>query len=132
MDYKPVNIWSMQEQINLELGDNAAYNSSANWGKISALAMSGEDVCLSTLPRVQGIPALVLGSGPTLDEAAPFLNQWPGVIFSGPSQVRICDKWKRQPDFVVAVDSSPVVAEQLKGPLYSHETSLVPTSSITL
>ena len=103
---------------------NLAWNAAKNWEPISDDAQYGKPVCISTLPHAQNTPAVIVGSGPSLDKAAPLLPRFPGAVFCGPSQVRTLDRWSRLPDYIVAIDSHPVVAEQLKGPLYSSTVLL--------
>jgi hypothetical protein len=70
------------------------------------------------------IPALILGSGPSLNKAFPLFRHWMGGIFSGASHVRILDHYRRHPEFVCVIDSSESQADKLKGPIY-YKTTLV-------
>lgn len=120
MPQQDVDLWTLAQGTAAELTPNIVYNSHYNWRTIADAAERGDPVCVSTLPHVSGIPAIVLGSGPSLDQALPLLRSWPGAIFCGPSQVKALDAHHREPDYIVAIDTAAVVAEQLDGPLYSQ------------
>src|SRR5208283_1233044 len=62
--------------------------------------------------REAHIPALILGSGPSLDDALPFIKDFQGVIFASPSQLDILEYWEIIPKYVVAVDTSDSVADE--------------------
>jgi|GEM_PF-5707963 len=80
------------------------------------------DYSIETLPRfdpAHRLPALILGSGPSLDLTLPFIKDFHGIIFASPSQLSILDKWEITPNYVVAVDSADSVGEdQIPG----HDT----------
>ena len=120
MDTERIDISSVNRVIGANLAANYAWNAAANWSAISHDAMNGKPVCLSTLPHATGTPAVVVGSGPSLDKAVERIGAFPGAVFCGPSQVRTLDRWGRLPDYVVAIDSNKATAEQLQGPVYSH------------
>ena len=50
-------------------------------------------------------PAMILGSGPSLDEAAPLLKDWKNPIFSSTSTAFVPVRWERKPDYMCAFDS---------------------------
>ncbi len=52
----------------------------------------------------QEVPALILGSGPTLDEIMPVLKDWKGAIFASTSQTPTCVYHGHAPEYVVALD----------------------------
>jgi hypothetical protein len=54
-----------------------------------------------------GEPAIVLGSGPSLDKSLPLLKDWKGRIFCGPTQLHYCLKLGITPDIVLAYDPNP-------------------------
>lgn len=69
-------------------------------------------------------PALMVGSGPTLEEISGVIQHFPGAIFCSPSQVRLLDVTGRLPDFLVVVDTSESQADKMKGPAY-RDTILI-------
>ena len=89
-----------------------AYNECVNWPRIAAEA-SKHPMSVSSLPALWKTPALIVGSGPTLDDAIPHFNQFNGVIFCSISQINILEKWGIAPDFVVALDSADDAADIL-------------------
>jgi len=116
----------------VELRPTLVWNSVVNHHRIAEWGMSGKSICATTIPHADRSvpnPAVVIGSGPSLDEAAPLLERFPGTVFACPSQSKILDRWGRLPDYVVAVDTHPIVSEQLKGPLWS-DTCLITHQAI--
>lgn len=90
-----------------------ARNAAENYQRIKA-EFQKADYSIDTLPRFQGdanVPALIIGSGPSLDAALPQVNRFNGVIFASPSQLDILEKWEIVPNYVVAVDSADSVGE---------------------
>jgi len=63
------------------------------------------DRCVSCLPRPMNRPAIILGSGPSLDRAAPLLKNWKNPIFSSTSTAFVTPRWGRKPEFMCAFDS---------------------------
>jgi hypothetical protein len=64
-----------------------------------------EDRCISCLPRPMNRPCMILGSGPSLDKAAPLLKDWKNPIFSSSSTAFVPVRWGRKPDYMCAFDS---------------------------
>ena len=89
-----------------------AYNGGQNWQRIKDEAAK-HPMSLSSLPPLEGMPVLVTGSGPSLDDAMPYLKDFPGPIFSSLSQVNIMEKWGIKPMFYVAYDSADDAADVL-------------------
>lgn len=56
-------------------------------------------------------PAIVVSSGPSFDDAGPFLKNWKGAIFASSSQATTLDYWGRKPDYVVAIDARVKIHE---------------------
>jgi|TARA_Y100000310_G_scaffold269631_1_gene282951 hypothetical protein len=67
---------------------------------------------LGRFPRK--MPALVLGSGSSIEKAIPHLHNWKGVIFAGPTQARMLDYADRLPEYMVCIDASKSQWEKLK------------------
>jgi len=55
-------------------------------------------------PKHPGEPILVIGSGPTFDEAAPILKNWKGDIITSTSQASTCIYFGKEPTYIVALD----------------------------
>lgn len=60
-------------------------------------------------------PAVVIGSGPSLDEIAPLLGKWKGGLFCAASNANIPLRWGRRPDYIGVFDGGDVVKTQLTG-----------------
>ncbi len=63
---------------------------------------SGAD--LQTVNVHENVPALILGSGPTLDLMMPHLKDWKGAIFASTSQTPTCCYYGHAPEYIVALD----------------------------
>ena len=64
----------------------------------------GRAVDLATLPKHPRTSALLIGSGPSLDEALPLLKDWKGHIICSTSQAPTLLAWGREPEHIVALD----------------------------
>lgn len=51
-----------------------------------------------------GKPAIVLGSGASLDKSLPLLKDWKGLIFGGPTQAKYCEEMGVKIDFLLSFD----------------------------
>ena len=105
-------------KIGKEHSRQYARNAAENYQRIKA-EFQRADYSIDTLPRFSPearMPALILGSGPSLDDTLPYVGRFKGVVFASPSQLDILEKWEITPDFVVAVDSADSVGEeQIRG-----------------
>jgi Protein of unknown function DUF115 len=103
---------AFNDKITSEKDRQYAKNSAENYLRIKA-DFEKADYSIDTLPRFnRDVPGLILGSGPTLDEAMPYLHEFKGIIFASPSQLDILEKWEIKPTYVVAVDSTDQVADE--------------------
>ena len=93
---------------------NFSWNEHSNWQRIRDQAHHGP-VAMETLPHAVGIPAVITGSGPTLDGCLERLKDFEGSIFCGASQAYILDAAGIVPAYVVAVDQNVVTADYIKG-----------------
>jgi hypothetical protein len=59
---------------------------------------------LGSIQPVVDTPALLIGSGQSMDDAGPLLHKWKGAIFSSTSQASTLLHYDRPPDFIVALD----------------------------
>ena len=100
-------------KIGKEHSRQYAKNSAENYQRIKE-EFRKADYSIDTLPRFEPgtVPALILGSGPSLDEVLPFVKDFKGIIFASPSQLDILEKWEITPQYVVAVDSADNVGEE--------------------
>lgn len=67
--------------------------------------------------RFEGVPAIVCGAGPSLNEAIPFLESLEdeALIFAGGSAITSLTRQGVMPHFAAAVDPNPLEYERLKG-----------------
>ena len=71
------------------------------WDKVDEAPRA---VDLQAAPRHNGEPILIIGSGPTFDEFAPYLKDWKGDIMVSTSQASTCIYHGKEPTYVVALD----------------------------
>ena len=105
---------AFNDKVSADHARQYAKNAAENYARIKAEFQKG-DYSIDSLPRYPreaGIPALVLGSGPSLDDALPFIKDFKGMIFASPSQLDILEKWEIVPTYVVSVDSADSVGEE--------------------
>jgi hypothetical protein len=109
---------AFNQKINYEKNRQYAKNSAENYARIKT-DFQRADYSIETLPRfARDMPALILGSGPSLDAALPFLGAFQGILFASPSQLDILEKWEiipqrgRQLNYVCAVDTSDSVGDE--------------------
>jgi len=67
-----------------------------------AKGYAAQDMFLA--PKAFRAPAMLVGSGPSLDEAGPYLKDWKGQIFCSTSQARTLLYYGHAPEFIVAYD----------------------------
>jgi hypothetical protein len=60
-------------------------------------------------------PAIVLGSGPSLDNALPLLRDWKGALFATGSNAKCAARFGRRPDYIGVFDAGASVYGQLYG-----------------
>ena len=107
-----MTLGAFNQKITAEKNRQYAKNSAENYQRIKA-DFQKADYSIETLPRFKrDVPALVLGSGPSLDAAMPFLGAFQGIIFASPSQLDILERWEITPQYVVAVDTADSVADE--------------------
>jgi len=71
----------------------------------------GRAVDLADLPKQKEKSVMIIGSGPTLDKALPFLKDWKGEIICSASQAATLIAWGRDPEHIVALDPDSSLAE---------------------
>jgi len=95
---------------------NWFYNAAANWQFIKADVESGRDVdSISLRGRNRG-PAIILGSGISLEKGLDRLYSWKGALFGSASQFKIADCADRPLDYLVIVDSGFENVAAIDGP----------------
>jgi len=93
---------------------NFSWNEHANWERIREQSRRGP-VALESLPHAIGVPAVITGSGPSLDSCIERMKDFRGSIFCGASQACVLDANGIVPAYVVALDQHEIVAEQIRG-----------------
>lgn len=88
-------------------------NAVANHRTLSSRA-SKRQLCISALP-VSDKPAIVCGSGYSLNAALPLLKEWKGDIICGNSNVLTLIAHGITPTYLVVLDSHPTIADLLCG-----------------
>ena len=64
------------------------------------------DMSVDSLPRARrGEPAVIIGSGPSLDKTAPLLRNWHGKVFSTLSNAIVAARWGHKPDYICNFDA---------------------------
>ena len=110
MDYSALN-----KRMTGILEKTFAYNFAANHARIRKEFLH-EDMSITSIPRAPTGrigPAMVLGSGASLDDHIEDVNNFAGPIFCSPSQLNILAFHDIRQTFVVSVDAAEVVAEQI-------------------
>ena len=88
-----------------------------------------KDVSLLTLKKENRGPAVIVGSGPSLDKSAPLLEKWEGAVFCCGSNANIARRWHAGPDYVCVFDAGPTVVQQLQD-LHWDDTMLITHPSV--
>lgn len=98
---------------------NEVHFSFHNHREIMDALKSGRAVDLANMPKHKRTSVMIIGSGPTLDEALPLLKDWKGHIICSTSQASTLIAWGREPEHIVALDpnSNPgeLTADTWKG-----------------
>ena len=76
------------------------------------------------LPKGNG-PAVILGSGPSLEEAEPYIKNWKSTIFSIPSNCFFPVYNGRIPEFIVADDCSENLGDYIRWGGWDESTKLI-------
>lgn len=84
-----------------------------------------KDCCISNVSGAANRPALIIGSGPSLDKVAPLLKKWQHPIFTPTSCATVPVRWGRDPEYVAAYDSHWSLLGHIKGHKWEKSTLLV-------
>lgn len=82
---------------------------------------ASQDMSVSTIPKVKDKPAVIIGSGPSLDKTAPLLGDWEGAVFACGSNALIPTRWGHQPEYICVFDAGDSLYPKLFG--YNWEGS---------
>ena len=82
-----------------------------NHGEIMEAFASGRAMDLVNVPKRKDRSVLIIGSGPTLDDALPLLKDWRGDVICSTSQATTLIAWGCEPDHIVALDPDSSPAE---------------------
>jgi len=73
-----------------------------------------QDCSIATLQKPNAGPAVIVGSGPSLDKTAPLLGEWTGAVFCAGSNAKIAARYGHKPEYVVVFDGGVSVVKQLR------------------
>lgn len=76
---------------------------------------AAKNMSILALPRVKNTPAVILGSGPSLDDVAPLLKDWKYPIFASGSNITVPTKWGHQPEYVCVFDAGDSMYPKMHG-----------------
>ena len=93
------NAGTMAKQLIIE-----QCNSAENWYPITEAFKSGRARDISDEPKVDKIPAFVIGSGPSLDKSIKYLKQWDGGIFCSTSHALTLMYYGIEPTHLICLD----------------------------
>jgi hypothetical protein len=65
-----------------------------------------QNVCISSIVKRPMVPALIVGSGPSLDDMLPYIKEFPGVVICGATNARTVAASGRNPDYICCLDSN--------------------------
>ena len=93
------NAGTLQKQLIHEV-----VSSAMNYDTIVKAFASGRARDIEDEPKVSNIPAIIIGSGPSLDHVLPQLKNWTGGIFCTTSHALTLIRWGIEPTHIVALD----------------------------
>jgi len=112
IEIKTVN--DVAEQTRLGSQNNLIINAVENYKRIKEFFEKGRpDVAVIQIPP--NTPAVIVGSGSSLDENVEGLRNWRSIIFATPQTYPILMSRGITPQFIVAVDTSIEDVEPLRG-----------------
>lgn len=89
-------------------------NAFDNYAQIMEEAKS-QHMCVSTLRKVNRGPAVIIGSGPSLDETIPLIGDWKGAVFASGSNSLVCARWGHKPEYICVFDGGDTMYQKLMG-----------------
>lgn len=102
------------------------HSSFGNHTRIMSKIASGEWKDLAAVKdRHKGEPVVIVGSGPSLDRAIPYLKEWKGKVICSTSQASTLLYHGINPDYIVALDRESYPDELLAPPEAYKNSTLV-------
>jgi hypothetical protein len=89
------------QQVNLLM---ETFNAADNYHLLNSMKEAGRVECLADCPRGDGKPALVIGSGSSLESVLPTISKWKGAVFCSTSHGTVLVKYGCKPTYMTAVD----------------------------
>jgi hypothetical protein len=86
-----------------------------------------QDCDMRNLPRLNGEPVLVLGSGPSLDDVLPVLKEWKGKLVCSTSHLPLLKHMGIEPSYVFLIDADPAMEFLVKEFVKDNKTSIMIT-----
>ena len=99
-------------------------NNRRNWQTVYGDFRRG-NACVACIPKVTDTPAIIVGSGPSLDVALPILKDWKHAIFSGPTNALAIEAHGAHPTYIHAYDSHKQNAKRLNYKWDYSKTELI-------
>lgn len=95
-------------------------NSHRSYQEVERRYSRGNFDMASLRPTLGGKPALVLASGPSLEDVKPYLKDWTGAIFCSTSQLPMFSYLGLEPDFCILIDCDPKMVYLVEDYAKSH------------
>ncbi len=105
-------------------------NSAMNWKVITDACKAGRARDLADEPVVKNTPAIIVGSGYSLDLTAPYLKDWKGGIFCTTSHAVTLMYYGVEPTHIVALDPFSMWDEIKEIDWSKTKTKLITTPSV--
>jgi hypothetical protein len=86
-----------------------------------------KDCDMRAMERLNGEPVLALGSGPSLDDALPYLKDWKGKIACSTSHLPLLKYMGIEPTYVFLIDADPAMEFLVKDFVKDNKTSIMIT-----
>jgi hypothetical protein len=83
-------------------------NAARSYGEVERRFVR-QDCDMRNLPRINGEPVIIMGSGPSLDDVLPLLKDWKGKICCSTSHLPILGYMGIEPDYCFLIDADPTM-----------------------
>jgi len=94
-------------------------NAALNYPNITERENDG-GCSVGNIKKVAATPAIVLGSGASLETARDCLKDWQGGLFAGPTNALIAKMYGREPDYICAYDALAGRSEILRSKWFTR------------
>ena len=84
----------------------------------------GRAIDLKDAPKVKNKPILILGSGPTLNDAWPLIQKWKGAIMVSTTQATTLIYYGKDPDYIIILDPD-TPPEEFKADTWKGRKSVI-------